>query len=141
MNSSSSFVILVISAVLMALSFEEKNPVWIIPLVYFIISLNSLIFGKIVLMKFAPLAISAEVASLLSIREKTPSMIREGLNHWSFLRKKRITKKQIHSFVSKWLWAFYVSACWYTVFALAVILHIYMMRKRKMMEKLPDFLG
>jgi hypothetical protein len=149
----SSIIILIVSVVLVALNYKEKSPVYVIPLVYFVISLSALIFGKTVLMQFAPLAISLGVAFLLSMKYKTPLIIQNGLNRWRFLRQKQITKEQISSniwiwtvaawvnvflhiifliFMSKWFWAFYVSVGWYAVFALAAIFHIYMWQRRRM---------
>jgi hypothetical protein len=86
------------------------------------------------------------------MKDKTPSMIQNGLNRWNFLRQKQITKEQIGTniriwtaaawinvvlhgfflaFMSKWIWAFYVSVGWYAVFVLAAFLHIYMWQKRR----------
>jgi hypothetical protein len=147
----SSIVILILSAVLIILNYKEKSPVWIIPLVYFIISLSALVFGKTILMQFTPLAISIGVAFLLSMKNKTPFMIQNGFNRFGFLKKKGITIEQISSniriwtaaawvnvllhvlfliFMSKWIWAFYVSVGWYAVFVLAGIFHVYIWRQR-----------
>jgi len=147
-----SLVILVASVILIGLNFREKSPVWIIPFVYFVISLSTLLFGKTILLMFGPLAISVGVATLLSMRDKTPQMIQTAINRWKFFRKKHISVEQIRSntwiwsvaawlnvvlhiyfllFMSKWLWAFYVSLGWYAVFVLALILHIYIWQKRK----------
>jgi hypothetical protein len=149
---TSSLIILFASIVLIVFNYKEKSPVWIIPSVYFIISLSALIFGKTILMQFAPLAISLGVAFLLSMKYKTHFLIQNGLNRWHFLKQKRITKEQISSniwiwavaawinvslhiifliFMSKWFWAFYVSVGWYAVFAAAAILHIYVWQKSR----------
>ncbi|MDR1461095.1 MAG: hypothetical protein LBI78_05565 [Campylobacteraceae bacterium] len=149
---TSSTIILIVSIALIVLTYKKKSSVWVIPLVYFVISLSTLIFGKTVLMQFAPLAISLGVALLLSMKYKTSFMIQNGLDHWYFLKQKQITREQISSsvwiwataawinvflhtvfliFMSKWFWAFYVSAGWYAVFVSAAVFHIYMWRRKK----------
>jgi hypothetical protein len=151
-SNVSSLAVLIISVALIVLNWKEKSPVWIIPLVYFTISLSTLIFGKTILLKFGPVAISLGVAMLLSMKDKTPAMIQQAINRWKFFRQKHISIEQIRSntwlwtvaawlnvalhiyflaFMSKWLWAFYVSIGWYMVFALALIVHIYIWQKRK----------
>lgn len=152
----SSFVILIISIFLIFLHVKDKSPVWIIPFVYFLISLSTLIFGKTVWLKFGPLIISIGVASLLSLKDKTHVMILNAINKFKFIKKKNFSKEQIKSnsliwagaawanvflhivflaFSQKWIWAFYVSVGWYSVFIVAGFLHIYIWQHRKKQKR------
>jgi hypothetical protein len=147
-SAISAAFVLGISSVLIVIHVFKKSPAWIIPLVYFIISLGTLIFGETVWLKFGPLAISLGVASLFSMRNKTAAMIRNSVKNRRFqeyMSKERIAPTIpiwisaawinvfLHIgfllFASKWLWAFYVSVGWYAVFACAAALHIYLQRK------------
>jgi uncharacterized membrane protein len=149
--TQSSLAVMGASVVLIALNIRVRTNVWIIPAIYFAISLVTLVFGKSALLYFAPILISIGVAGILS-SSKTPAMIQEFLNRWRFLRDKNFSQEQIRSntwvwsvaawinvcvhagvltFATKWWWAFYVSVGWYAVFALAALVHLGIWQKRR----------
>ncbi|MDR1614988.1 MAG: hypothetical protein LBS26_05420 [Campylobacteraceae bacterium] len=144
----SASVVLVISGVLIIIHAAKKSPMWIIPLVYFIISLSTLFFGKTIWLKFGPLAISLGVAVVLSMYNKMAvtienfaksqrffSYIKEGWENFGAVIW--ISTAWINVFLhigflmfaSKWLWAFYVSVGWYMVFILGAVLYIYLKKR------------
>ncbi|MFV0480553.1 MAG: hypothetical protein ACK5LP_01085 [Campylobacteraceae bacterium] len=152
----SSFIILVISVILIAMHYKEKSPAWIIPFVYLIISVITLALGKGIWLKFGPLTISVGVAVLLSMKNKTPIMIKNTINNWKKLREKNFSYEQIRSntwiwtvaawfnvvlhvmflaFAKNWLWAIYVSVGWYGVFGLAGVIHLYIWQHRRRKRK------
>lgn len=153
---TSSFIILIISVILIFLHVKEKSPVWIIPFVYFLISLSTIFFGKTAWLKLGPIAISLGVAILLSMKDKTHIMVLNAVNRYKKIREKNFTKEQIRSnawiwisaawlnvilhaiflfFAKDWIWAFYVSVGWYGIFLLAGIIHIYIWQYKKRRER------
>lgn len=157
--TASSLIVLCVSLLLIALNIKEKSPIWIIPFVYFLISISTLLLDKSEWLRLGPLSISLGVALLFSLREKTHIMILNAINRWKFLRKKEFSTNQIKSnivvwiaaawvnvllqvlflmFAKKWLWAFYVSVGWYSVFVLAGVVHIYMWRRKKRVSERKD---
>ncbi|MDR0666336.1 MAG: hypothetical protein LBF71_02880 [Campylobacteraceae bacterium] len=148
-DTISAASILAISSVLIAIHALKKSPAWIIPFVYFFISLGTLFFGETIWLQFGPLAISLGTALLFSMRDKTAVMVRNSVKNRRFqeyMSKERIKPMApiwisaawinvtLHVgfllFSSKWLWAFYVSVGWYAVFACAAAIHIYLQRKK-----------
>ncbi|MDR2100445.1 MAG: hypothetical protein LBP40_06450 [Campylobacteraceae bacterium] len=148
-EKTSAVVVLALSGVLIIMHAAKRNPVWIIPFVYFLISLSTLFFGKIVWLQFGPLAVSLGVAILLSMRVTTTLLVKNFVKNQRFFPN--IKEEQIFFtapiwmfsawinvllhvgfliFASRWLWAFYVSVGWYTVFALGAILCIYLQKRR-----------
>ncbi|MDR0761432.1 MAG: hypothetical protein LBF13_00130 [Campylobacteraceae bacterium] len=147
-DTISAASVLGISSVLIVIHVFKKSPAWIIPLIYFFISLGTLIFGETVWLKFGPLAISLGTALLFSMRDKMAVMIINSMKNRYFqeyMNQERIKPMApiwisaawinvvLHigflAFASKWLWAFYVSVGWYAVFACAAAWHIYLQRK------------
>ena len=142
-DKTSAAIVLIVSGILIVIHAAKKSPIWIIPFIYLMISLCTLLFGKTVWLKFGPLVISLGVALLLSMRDKTTAMIQNFIKNQRFFRyvkEEQIgfgtfiwisaawTNVFLHicflAFASKWLWAFYVSVGWYAVFAFGAILYI-----------------
>ncbi|MDR2080354.1 MAG: hypothetical protein LBP54_00500 [Campylobacteraceae bacterium] len=143
----SAAVVLIISGGLIIVHAVKKSPAWIIPFIYLIISLGTLIFGESIWLKFGPLTISLGVSMLLSMRGT--AMMQDFIKNQKFFPRIKnnligfsapiwISAAWINvalhigflAFASKWLWAFYVSVGWYAVFALGAAACLFLQKRR-----------